>query len=144
MTKIVLMLLASVLLAAAAQLTLKLGMTSQSVQLALGASDRSFARAVAAIMTSPMILSGLFLFAVSVVIWLLVLARLDLSTAYPCVALGVVITVASGHFILGETVSPTKLAGVTAVVIGVLLIGISGSSNNEPSMAGASEEGRVL
>ena len=138
------MLLASVLLAAAAQLMLKLGMSSPSVQLALGGSDRSFPRAVAAIMTSPIVLSGLFLFAVSVVIWLFVLARVDLSTAYPCVALGVVITVASGHFILGETISPTKLAGVTAVVIGVLLIGISASSKDKLSMAGASEEGRLL
>lgn len=144
MAKVVLMLLASVLLAAAAQLTLKLGMSDQTVQLALSGPDRSFARAVAVILTSPMILSGLFLFAVSVVIWLLVLARLELSTAYPCVALGVVITVASGHFILGETISPTKLAGVTAVVIGVLLIGISGSAKNEPNTAGATEEGRVL
>lgn len=125
MTRLMLVgpILASILLAAAAQLTLKIGMSSDAIQRALVGQDPW--RTAIAVISSPTILAGLFCFGLSALTWLLVLAKFDLSTAYPFIALGIVITVAAGYFLLGEPMSPTKLAGVATIVFGVLLIGIS-------------------
>lgn len=127
MTRLVLfgLILISVMLAAAAQLTLKVGMSSAEIQRTLAGPDPSLLKAAIAAATSTTIIAGLLCFGLSAITWLLVLARLDLSTAYPMVALGIVVTVASGYFFLGEAVSPTKLVGVAAIICGVMLIGLS-------------------
>ena len=133
--------LASVLLAAVAQLTLKVGMSREVVQRAL--DEQSHFRTVAVIATSPWIIGGLICFGLSAIVWLLVLARLDLSTAYPFFSLGFVITAALGYFIFGEPMPATKLAGVAAIVCGVLLISLSVPSRAEPHRAsGALEPAR--
>ncbi|AMK19283.1 MULTISPECIES: DMT family transporter [Sphingobium] len=120
----------SVLLSAAAQLILKIGMSSATVQSALAQSEQSLFRAAVVIATSPLIILGLGCFILSAVVWLLVLAHVDLSTAYPFIGLGLVLTVASGYFILGEPMPMTKLVGVGAIVFGVVLIGLSVSSKD--------------
>jgi drug/metabolite transporter (DMT)-like permease len=50
---------------------------------------------------------------------------LDVSQAYPFVALGTFMTVLAGHFLLGESVSTLRIAGVTAIGAGVVLVGLS-------------------
>ena len=115
----------SVLLSAVAQLTLKMAMSSDAIQRAIVDRDRSMLSIALAVTTSPAILFGFFCFVLSAVTWLIVLARLEVSAAYPFSALGIAITVASGYYILGETISPLKLAGIAAIILGVLMIGLS-------------------
>ncbi|GLV22566.1 transporter [Sphingobium sp. TomMM35A] len=137
--------LASVLLSAAAQLILKIGMSSASVQGVLAQPHQSIIRAAIVIGTSPLIILGLGCFVLSAVVWLLVLARVDLSTAYPFIGLGLVITVASSYFILGEPISATKLVGVASIVFGVVLIGLSASpTRQEEQLSGKLEQATRL
>lgn len=117
------MLLASVVLSSVAQVLLKIGMSAASLQASLDRGEPL--RAVLAIAGSPFVLGGLVTFAVSVLVWLLVLSRISLSSAYPFVALGIVMTVLAGRFILGEPVSLLKLAGITMIVGGVLAMAIA-------------------
>jgi multidrug transporter EmrE-like cation transporter len=117
------MLLASVVLASIAQVLLKIGMSSASLQAPLNRGEPL--RAILAIAGSPFVLGGLVTFAVSVFVWLLVLSRISLSSAYPFVALGIVITVLAGRFILGEPVSLLKLVGITMIIGGVLTMAIA-------------------
>ena len=124
--------LASVFLSAAAQLILKLGMSSAAVQSALAQPDQSLFRTAMVIATSRLVILGLSCFVLSALIWLLVLARVDLSTAYPFIGLGLVITVASSYFILGEPISTTKLVGVASIVFDVVLMGLSVSPTDKP------------
>ncbi|OAN56691.1 hypothetical protein [Sphingobium sp. TCM1] len=130
MAKLMLMglVLASVLLAAAAQLILKIGMSGEIVQRALTQNDLPPFRAAIVVATSPLVICGLTCFVLSAVIWLLVLAHVELSIAYPFVGLGLVITVTSSHFVLGEAMTASKLVGVGAIVFGVMLIGLSAPS----------------
>jgi multidrug transporter EmrE-like cation transporter len=58
-------------------------------------------------------------------VWLLVLARVDVSKAYPCVALGFAATVLAGHLLLGEPVSLVRMAGVAVIMGGVLIVALS-------------------
>ena len=117
------MLVASVLLSSIAQVLLNVGMSSASLQGALSRGEP--ARALFAIAGSPHVVGGLLVFGVSVLVWLLVLARISLSSAYPFVALGIVTTVLAGRFLLGEPVSLLKLAGIAMIVGGVFAMAVA-------------------
>jgi multidrug transporter EmrE-like cation transporter len=115
-----LLVLLSVLLSAAAQILLKLGMSSPAVQTALAAPFGP--PALLAIATSPMVVGGLAAFGLSAVVWLFVLSKIDVSYAYPCVALGIVLTVLAGHFLLGEPISVGRIVGVAVIIAGVVIV----------------------
>lgn len=117
------LILISVSLSAGSQLILKLGITAPEVQRAL-AEGPSIPRVALAIASSPLVIAGLGCFGLSAMFWLFVLAKLDASLAYPCVALGIVITVCAGHFLLGETVSALRVAGIAIIVAGVLIVAV--------------------
>lgn len=115
--------LLSVGLSAAAQILLKLGVSSPSVRAGLAAGV-GFDLA-AAVATSPLLLLGFASFGLSALVWISVLARLDVSQAYPCVALGILITSLAGHLLLGEMLSPLRLAGMATILLGVVITGLS-------------------
>jgi drug/metabolite transporter (DMT)-like permease len=113
------LILASVALAAGAQIVLKHGMnqffdrTGHPFQF----NGESF-RAVAGI---PAVWVGLALFGMSAVVWLAVLSRAALSFAYPFAALTYVVIVVYDS-IRGEAVSGLRWAGVALIVAGIVLV----------------------
>jgi drug/metabolite transporter (DMT)-like permease len=68
---------------------------------------------------------GLLTFGLSAATWLLVLAKVPVSQAYPFVALGIVLTAAGGFLFMGETLSPWRLAGIAAIAVGVVVVASS-------------------
>lgn len=112
----------SVAISALAQIALKSGMSSVSVQKTLGASPWE---TLSAALTTPSVLAGLGLYGAGALLWLYVLARVDVSVAYPFVGLGFVLTAAFAILILGEPVNALRLAGTGLVVAGVVLVGVS-------------------
>lgn len=73
-------------------------------------------------LSSPMILIGLALYGLSALVWLFVLARAPLSLAYPFVGLGFILTMASGAWILGESVSTGRIVGTLLIAAGCVLV----------------------
>ncbi|MGQ4273048.1 DMT family transporter [Terrihabitans sp. B22-R8] len=119
-----LLIVISVSLSSFSQLVLKAGMSSAPVQQAL-AGPLSFPATAMTVLFSPLVLTGLLCFGISAVFWMMVLSRVDLSYAYPCVALGIVFTVAAGHAFLGEPISAARILGLTLIVGGVSLVAFS-------------------
>lgn len=117
--KSVLMILLSVGLSAVAQVVMKAGVGAAAVTPAAG-----IATTYLALLTSPRVLLGLVCYGVSALVWLRVLAMLDVSQAYPFVALGFVLTMALGFLWLGETPHPTRLLGAAFILAGVWLVGL--------------------
>lgn len=115
-----LLLLVSVGLTATAQLLLKSGMAAAAR--AVPGGLELGVETVRAVASSPFIYLGLACFGLSVLTWLAVLARLDVSQAYPFVALGIVITSIGGFFLLKEPVSAIRLAGIGLIFAGVFLV----------------------
>jgi multidrug transporter EmrE-like cation transporter len=72
-----------------------------------------------------MVLAGLICFGCSALVWLAVLSRVPLSTAYPFVALGIAITTAAGLLLFNEPFSALKAAGVLLIVCGVVTVAFS-------------------
>lgn len=121
MNKYVILLIAlSVLLSAFAQIALKAGMSSVSVLQALQATPGI--PAVRVIITNIFVLVGLSLYFASAAVWLLVLARVDVSLAYPFVGLGFIVTMLLAWLIHGEALSLAKVAGTLLIACGVIVL----------------------
>ncbi len=106
----------SVALGSAGQILLKAGATHWE--------GRSVVDTLVPALGDPLVLAGLAAYAVSSVLWLLVLSRVDLSVAYPLAATSYVLVVAAGAF-SGEHVPPLRWLGVLLIVLGVSAIGVS-------------------
>jgi len=115
------LILASVGLSALAQITLKHGVTpppASSGDLAGPGTIASFLGT----MGNGYVLLGLAMYGAGALVWLLVLARLDVSVAYPFVGLGFVVTMLLGWLLFGEPLGPARIVGTLMVVAGVMLI----------------------
>lgn len=108
----------SVALSVAAQFSLKAGMASAPVQAVLHEPLR--ANAVLVTLTNPAIALGFVLYCLGAIVWLAVLARWDVSKAYPLVGMGFVGSLGIGA-LLGEHVSWQRLVGVALICAGVWL-----------------------
>jgi drug/metabolite transporter (DMT)-like permease len=110
----------SVVLAAAAQLTLKYGMTR------VGEITRQDIQApvqtVLRVARQPAVWSGLILFGISAAFWLIVLSRVSLSFAYPFAALTYVLILLFDRFILKASVPGLRWAGVLLIISGIFFI----------------------
>jgi multidrug transporter EmrE-like cation transporter len=111
----------SVSLSAAAQTAFKMG-----VGRAQSASDAAIWFKAWAMLLSPLVLLGLALYGVGTVLWLFALRQLDLSLAYPFVAMSFVMVAISGMVFLGEPVQPSRLVGLGLIVLGLLVMARGG------------------
>ena len=68
------------------------------------------------------ILLGLSFYAVSVVVWILALTRVQVSVAYPMLSLGYVVTAFAAWSLFGEALSLSKLAGIAVIIAGVIIV----------------------
>jgi len=71
---------------------------------------------------SPYILLGLGCYVIGFLIWLIVLAKAEVSYAYPLISLGYVLTAIMGWWLLGENVTWVRLSGIIVTCLGVFII----------------------
>ncbi len=71
--------------------------------------------------TNALVLAGIFCAIASAVTWILAIARVPLSFAYPFQGLGIVLVLTLARAILHEPVSPLRWVGVLAVAGGLWL-----------------------
>lgn len=109
-------LLFAVASAATGQLLLKHGMQLASKRAEHGGS------LIVSTVTSPWVLIGLTIFAISAVSWLATLARIPLSVAYPFNALGYLGILTASALILHEKTSPWTWFGTLLVVTGLVIV----------------------
>ena len=108
LAKSVTLILISVAIAVGGQILLKIGMNR------IGALDfnglGSLVRLFLAVIKSPIVIIGLFLYVISAALWLIVLSAVDLSFAYPFIGLTYVFVLVLSKFILKEDVNPLRWA----------------------------------
>ena len=102
----------------AGQTAIKLGVSQPSTE---GTVSGLFSL-VNLILTSPWVLLGLTLYGIGAVAWIAVLARLDLSLAYPLLALNFVLITLSSRLILGETVPTMRWIGMFVICVGIIIV----------------------
>ena len=100
--------LTGVLLNAGAQLLLKAGTNAEPLGLRLA--------------IEPHILAGLACYVVSVVVWVVALSKVPVSMAYPMLSIGYVVNAVAAYYLLGEAVTPMRLAGIGVIIVGVFIV----------------------
>lgn len=113
--------LISVLLAAAGQLTFKAGLNQ------IGGLTLSLDMIVSLLM-NPLMLLGLAIFAASALLWLIALMRAELSFAYPFLSLSYVLVLAGGAVLFDEQISPLRLLGFALIIVGLFVVASSARS----------------
>jgi drug/metabolite transporter (DMT)-like permease len=102
------------------QIALKTGMTE--VGHIGGAQLNALAPTILRVITTPLVLIGLGCYGMGAIAWLIVLSRLDLSVAYPFLALNFVFVTFASRFVLGESVPSLRWLGVLVICLGVLVV----------------------
>lgn len=114
---VLLMLLVSIVLGACGQLMFK-GAARQLPPFA----ELGLGRLLVVMFTTPLILGGFTSFFISSVLWILALRTINLSIAYPLVALSYVIIFLGSYFLFQEPLSYRHWLGALLIVGGILLI----------------------
>jgi len=103
--------------AACGQVLLKHGMETAKQRAESGHGSLVIAAA-----TSPWVLGGLTIFAISAVAWLTTLSRLPLSIAYPFNALGYLAILTASVVVLNERANVWTWVGTSLVVTGLIIV----------------------
>ena len=117
------LLLAGVLLNAGAQLLLKAGVRPLG---RIGLDAASAASEVAGALLQSPVIAGLACYAVSVVLWIVALSRVEVSIAYPMLSLGYVVNALAAWWLFGEALGAQKVLGIGFILAGVVLVARSG------------------
>ena len=114
------LILSSILLSSLAQIVLKTGMSNAQVLSAIQSANTF--NIIKIIATNFFVIGGLGLYFASAAVWLLVLAKVDVSFAYPFVGLGFIVTMILAFFINGEVISVSKIIGTVCIALGIAII----------------------
>jgi multidrug transporter EmrE-like cation transporter len=68
------------------------------------------------------IIGGLFLYVISVVVWILALSRVQVSIAYPMLSIGYIVNALVAWWWLGEDLNPMRVAGIGVLILGVFMV----------------------
>ena len=73
----------------------------------------------------PLVFSGLILYVISTVLWLIALSKTALNFAYPFTALTFGLVMLSSRFIFMESIPPLRYFGIGLIVLGILLSSVA-------------------
>ena len=119
-----LFILISVAMSALAQIILKTGMSNLGIGASMAA--RRWGEAAWQVATNPWVMLGLSMYFLSALVWLMVLARVQVSFAYPFVGIGFILTMLMGWLVMGDAMSMQRVVGTLLIAGGVVLIARGG------------------
>ena len=120
MVKSLALIFINIIIGSVGQLMFKSGMM-QIGRIGIGEISRPWAT-LGMFFTNPYILLALPLYVVALVIWLIVLSRLQLSFAYPCLSLAYVVNALLAQAILGEHISVLRWVAIGLICCGVIVM----------------------
>lgn len=102
----------------AGQTAIKLGVSQPHA----GGNGMGLWSVIELIIRSPWVLGGLALYGIGAVAWIAVLSRLDLSLAYPLLALNFILITVSSRLFLGESVPTLRWLGMMVICVGIVIV----------------------
>ena len=113
----------SILISSTAHIFLKKGMMAYTLNATKSDDIISLTWVVG---TNPWVMCGMFLHVSALVVWLWALSKVDISFAYPFLALGYVLVSAMAWFWLGEELNSMKILGMGVIIAGILVLARAG------------------
>ena len=117
----IIFILSAVLINVVGQIFIKKGLNSMTN---LNFSGNLFSTYIN-IFLSPNVMIGLCTYFISVLLWLYALSIVDLSYAFPFLALSYIMVIIGSWLFLGESISAVRLIGVLVICIGVSIVAVS-------------------
>jgi len=90
-----------------------------------GALSKVSIKNIIKMMMRPKVIIGLGMYIISALIWILVLSNTEVSYAYPLISLGYVITTILSYAILKEKINKKRILGISVIILGVIIVGLS-------------------
>lgn len=113
----IVLILVSVLLNSAAQMLMRKGM------LAVGEVRLSnLLQMVGPMLANVWLWLSMLCYAVSILLWMAVLSKVEVSYAYPFLSVGYIVAAVGGYYFFGEGLSLVRLLGIGVICLGVFLI----------------------
>lgn len=115
----ILLILSSVSLNAFAQLFIRQGM------LKLGKISMNMSELwnmIIQAISNIYIWAGMMSYAVSILLWMVVLSKVNVSLAYPFLSIGYIVTAIIAYFAFGEPITLQKIAGIAIICLGVVVL----------------------
>jgi len=56
------------------------------------------------------------------VVWVVALSKVPVSIAYPMLSIGYVVNAVAAYYLLGESITPLRLAGIGVIILGVFMV----------------------
>jgi len=119
--KSMILILVAVLLGVLGQLLLKMGMTQVGSLESKGGLGGLVQMGVQ-VFSNLKVLGGFAAYGFSSLFWIVVLSKIDLSLAYPMLALNYVLVPLTAWLFLNEQVPPLRWLGIGVVILGVVVI----------------------
>jgi multidrug transporter EmrE-like cation transporter len=117
MLQITLLILLDIVLVVLGQFFMKFGMNKVG-----NFGEMPFAEFLTKSLSSYLVLIGIVLYAVSAIVWLAVLSKVDLSFAYPMLSFGYILILLISYFLLGENITVLRILGVALIMIGIFFL----------------------
>jgi drug/metabolite transporter (DMT)-like permease len=117
----ILLLLLSVASASAGQVMFKKGVLTTGEITLKGSVIGELLRLI----FQPLVFSGLILYVISTILWLMALSKTTLSFAYPFTALTFILVMLSSRVIFLESIPTLRYFGIVLIVLGILLTSVA-------------------
>ena len=113
------LIITGVLLNAIAQLALKASVSDTGI---INLDLQSLVSSAASLASNIWLWLGLMCYAISVVVWILALSRVDVSIAYPMLSIGYIVNAIAASHLFNEPLGLGKLAGIGVIIVGVYIL----------------------
>ena len=74
------------------------------------------------VFTNMYLLSGMFSYGISIILWIIVLSKVNVSLAYPFLSVGYVVTAVLAYLIFKEPLTVQKIFGIAIICLGVVIL----------------------
>jgi multidrug transporter EmrE-like cation transporter len=108
-----------VLLNAIAQLALKASVSDTGI---INLDLNSLLTSAGSLASNLWLWLGLICYAISVVVWILALSRVDVSIAYPMLSIGYIVNAVAAWHLFDEPMNPGKVIGIGVIIVGVYIL----------------------
>jgi len=108
-----------VLLNAVAQLALKASVSDTGI---ISLDMQSLLTSAGSLASNLWLWLGLICYAISVVVWILALSRVDVSIAYPMLSIGYIVNAIAAWHLFDEPMNIGKVIGIGIIIVGVYIL----------------------
>ena len=113
------LILTGVLLNAIAQLALKASVSDTGI---ISLDLQSLLTSAGSLASNLWLWLGLICYAISVIVWILALSRVDVSIAYPMLSIGYIVNAVAAWHLFDEPMNIGKVIGIGIIIVGVYIL----------------------